>query len=73
MKIIAKPRDDALQRAFSAEVSIYKADMLTTRLVLIDVMHLGSMPTAWRGSPVKSYKLLVRSEHVTALTLMSCG
>ena len=75
IKIIAKQRDDVLRHAFSAEVSIYEADMF----IIVDETGADRRNTlrkyaySWRSSPAKSYKLLVCGEHVTALALMSCG
>ena len=72
MQLVAKQRDEDLRMTFTAEVSIYTADMF----IFIDETGadrrnaLRRYAYSWRGKPAKAHKLLVRGEHVTAMCLM---
>ena len=73
-QIIAKQRDEELRSKFADEVSIYNADMFIfldeTGTDRRDALRRYSY--SWRGKPAKVHKLLVRGQHMTAITLMSC-
>ncbi len=73
MKLIATQRDETLRSTFASEVSIYSADMFIfldeTGTDRRDILRRYAY--SWRGRPARAHILLVRGEHLSAVTLMS--
>ena len=76
MKLVAKQRDDELRAQFVSDMSLYEPEML----IFIDETgsdrrdSLRKYGYSLRGKPIKSQKLLLRGERLSAISFMSvCG
>ena len=73
MQILAKQRDEVLRASFAEELSMYRANIFVfldeTGTSNRDIMR--KCGYSWRGGPVVAQNLLVRSQHLSSIAIMS--